>query len=303
MKKIFKKEFLIGLTVLITLLILLFGIDYLKGINVFKAANYYYVSYTNVAGLSKSAPVSINGYKVGIVRDIEYEFDNPGHIRVELSLDKKLRVPMGSEAILVTDMLGTSTIELKMNDHPDYHEIGSHLIGVNSKGLMDNVTSELLPSVTTMLPKVDSILSSVSMIVGDPNLLAAIQRLDNVMANIQKTTANLSAAVAKTPAMVSEAQLTLDNIKELSANLSSLSANLKNTIEGMPLDSTMQNVYNITANLDRLTKQLDNKNSSLGLLMNDASLYENLNRSVADLDSLFVDIKKNPKRYISIKLL
>lgn len=303
MKKFRTKELLIGATVLITLLILFFGIDYLKGINLFKAANYYYVSYTNVAGLAKSAPVSVNGYKVGIVRDIEYEYDNPGHIRVELSLDKKLRVPQGSEAILVTDMLGTSTIELKMNDHSDFHDIGSHLIGVNSKGLMDNVTGEILPAVTEVLPKVDSILTSITKIVGDPNLLSAVQRLDAVMNNLQKTSAALSITMAKTPIIVEDAQMTVGNVKELTANLTAMSQELRTALNDMPLDSTLQNVRNIAANLENITNQLESKDSSLGLLLNDPSLYENLNRSVADLDSLFVDIKKNPKRYISIKLL
>lgn len=141
MKTIQKKELMIGLTVLITLLILFFGIDYLKGVNVFKAANYYYASYTNVAGLAQSAPVTVNGYKVGLVREINYEYDNPGHIKVELSLDRKLKVPVGTEAVLVTDMLGTSSIELRMGKDTRMHQVGDKLTCVNSSGLMDNVTT------------------------------------------------------------------------------------------------------------------------------------------------------------------
>ena len=105
MKKLFSKEAIIGLTVLISLLIVFFGIDYLKGVNIFHPENYYYVSYTNVDGLAESAPVTVNGFKVGIVREIQYEYDNPGHVRVELSLDKSLKVPRGSKAVLVTSML------------------------------------------------------------------------------------------------------------------------------------------------------------------------------------------------------
>ena len=82
MKKFFSREIIIGLSVLLSLLILFFGIDYLKGINVFKAANYYYASFTNVAGLAQSAPVTVNGFKVGLVREINYEYDNPGHVHL-----------------------------------------------------------------------------------------------------------------------------------------------------------------------------------------------------------------------------
>ena len=100
MKKLLSKELIIGASVLLSLLILFFGIDYLKGINVFKSANYYYASYTNVAGLTQSAPVTLNGYKIGLVREINYEYDNPGHVLVEISLDKQLKVPVGTKAPL-----------------------------------------------------------------------------------------------------------------------------------------------------------------------------------------------------------
>ncbi len=106
MKKIFRKEVIIGLIVALSIVVLVVGIDFLKGVNVFKAANYYYVTYTNVEGLAVSAPVSVNGYKVGLVRDISYEYDNPGHVRVELSLDKSLRVPRALRPCLAQTCLG-----------------------------------------------------------------------------------------------------------------------------------------------------------------------------------------------------
>ena len=306
MKKIFSKEFLIGLTVLITLLILFFGIDYLKGINIFKASNYYYASYTNVAGLAQSAPVTVNGYKVGLVREIEYEYDNPGHIRVELSLDKKLRVPVGSQAVLVTDMLGTSSIELRMATTNDFHSVGDRLEGVNSTGLMDNVTNDILPAVATTLPKVDSILTAINGIVADPALLAAVKRLDNVMANIETSTRNLSTLMASTPTLAADAKVTMGNVKDISANLTEVSADLAAAtaeLKKMPLDSTLANVYSISASLNDIMKQLNSKESSVGMLINDPGLYNNLNGAAASLDSLLQDVKRNPKRYISIKLL
>ncbi len=128
MNKLFSREIIIGASVLIALLALVFGINYLKGVNIFKAANYYYASYTNVAGLAQSAPVTLNGYKVGLVRDIAYEYDNPGHVKVEISLDRQLLLPEGTSAVIVTDMLGTSTIELRMGTSPNLLEVGSKSI-------------------------------------------------------------------------------------------------------------------------------------------------------------------------------
>lgn len=306
MKKTFSKELLIGLCVLATLLILFFGIDYLKGINVFKAANYYYASYTDVAGLAQSAPVTVNGYKVGLVREIEYEYDNPGHVKVELSLDRKLKVPTGTEAVLVTDMLGTSSIELKMASGKEYHAVGDKLIGVNSKGLMDNVSNEILPAVGNMVPKIDSLLTAVTALVTDPAMTSSVKRLDNIMANLETSTRQLSAVMASVPNIAGDAKVTMGNVREISQNLTGLSADLSAAaaeLKKMPLDSTLNNVYRITANLEYITRQLNTKNSSAGLLLTDPTLYNNLVNATASVDSLLIDIKKNPKRYISIKLL
>ena len=121
MKKIFRKEVIIGICVLVALAILILGIDFLKGVNVFKPTNYYYASFENVEGLAVSSPVMLNGFKVGQVREMEYEFDNPGHVLVEMSLDSRLKVPQGSKAVLGTDILGTASIVLhlsKSNDRP-----------------------------------------------------------------------------------------------------------------------------------------------------------------------------------------
>ena len=306
MKKKYSKELLIGLTVLLTLLILFFGIDYLKGINVFKASNYYYVSYTNVAGLAQSAPVTVNGYKVGLVREIEYEYDNPGHVRVELSLDKKLRVPSGTEAVLTSDMLGTASIALKMADTTAYHNVGDKLIGVNSAGLMDNVTKDILPAVSTMVPKIDSLLSAVTTLVTDPSMLAAVKRLDNIMANLESSTQALTKVMASAPTIAGDAKATMTNVSAISTNLNAISSDhAVATAEHrkMPIDSTLTNVHRITESLSAITAQLNTRDSSLGMLINDPALYNNLTNATAALDSLFVDIKKNPKRYISIKLL
>lgn len=299
MKTMQKKELMIGLTVLITLLILFFGIDYLKGVNVFKAANYYYASYTNVAGLAQSAPVTVNGYKVGLVREINYEYDNPGHVRVELSLDRKLQLPVGTEAVLVTDMLGTSSIELKMGRESQMHKVGDKLIGTNAVGLMDNVTKDLLPAVSSALPKIDSLLTAVTAIVSDPALLGAVKRLDAVMANLERSTSALSSTMARTPAIASDAQTTMANVRQISSDLTEVTA----AIRKMPLDSAMANVQSLTERLNQISGQLQSRDSSLGLLLNDPSLYNSLNAAVGSLDSLLQDVKRHPKRYISIKLL
>lgn len=306
MKKKFSKELIIGLSVLLMLLILVFGIDYLKGINVFKASNYYYASYSNVAGLAQSAPVTINGYKVGLVREIQYEYDNPGHVKVEMSLDKKLQVPKGTKAVLVCDMLGTASIQLEMAHNADFHNVGDVLIGENAVGMLDGVQKDILPAVGAIMPKIDSLLTAVNAIVSNPALTNAVNRLDNIMANVETSSKNLDKALAYMPSIATEAGNTMKNADEISQNLTAISADLKllsAQLKEAHLDSTLTNVRNITTSIDQLTNSLNSNNSSLGLMMHDRQLYDNLNGSAASLDSLLKDVKKNPKRYISIKLL
>lgn len=299
MKKIFRKEVLIGLIVLIALGILFIGIDFLKGINVFKAANYYVATYTNVEGLAVSAPVSVNGFKVGQVREINYEYNNPGHVKVEISLDKNLKVPYGTKAVIKTDMLGTSTIDLIMGANPQFHAVGDELEGAVATGLMDNVTNSLLPSVGNIMPKIDSLLTNINSIVSDPALANSMKRLDNITSNLENATAKLSVMMNQMPAVTADIKAITTNLSKGSDDLTVLTDKMKT----LPIDSLAENVAAITANLKELSEQLNDPNSTVGKLTHDPALYNNLNSTISSLDSLFIDIKKNPKRYISIKLL
>ncbi|MCH5247207.1 MAG: MCE family protein [Muribaculaceae bacterium] len=298
-KKLFKKETIIGLCAILAIIILIFGIDYLKGINLFHPANYYYVSYTDVNGLSVSAPVTINGYKVGQVRAMEYEYDNPGHILVELSLNKSLKIPKGTKAIIKSDLLGTATIHLDIPDNTDWHDIGSKIIGETDKGMLAGMGESLLPTVENIMPKVDSLLTSLNRIAADPALMASVKRLDAITSNLESTMRSINASVAKLPSTMNNVNGVAANFEVISSNLASVSGELKN----LPIQPIMNDLQATTSNLKRITQELDSPNSTLGLLMHDRALYDNINNTIVSLDSLFTDIKRQPKRYISIKLL
>ena len=294
MKKVFRKEILIAVCVLSALAILVFGIDFLKGVNVFKATNYYYATYTDVQGLAVSAPVTLSGYKVGQVRDITYEYDNPGHVRVEIALDKNLRLPKGSQAVLSSDLLGTASIQLALAPGKDFYEVGSEIPGIVPKGMMDNISDDLLPSVAAIVPKVDTLLTGVNALVSDPALAASVKRLDAITANIEKATVALNGIMRTLPPITSDIKsiTAVGNIAVLSEKLSTI-----------PVDSLMTTLDATAQNLKDLSEQLKSPNSTLGQLMNNPALYNNLNATIQSLDSLFTDIKAHPKRYISIKLL
>lgn len=297
--KLPRKEVSIGLCVILALVTLFLGINYLKGINLFKAANYYYAEYTNAAGLQVSAPVSINGYKVGQVRSINYEFDNPGHIKVEISLDRALKVPVGSKAIIEQDILGTSTIVLRPSQNSEYAKVGDMLVGETAHGLMENVSQNLLPGVSAVFPKIDSLLSSLNALVSDPAIAVSVKRMDAITRELEATMKSLNNTARALPPVMKNVDAMAGNLNTMSSDLTTFTGNLKE----MPIDSIMDNVNALSANLRSLSAQLNDPNSSLGLLTHDAALYNNLNAAAASLDSLLIDVKRNPKRYISIKLL
>lgn len=298
MKSVLKKELTIGGLVIVALAVLFLGIDFLKGVNVFKASNYYYVEYTNVEGLAISAPVTLNGFKVGQVREIEYEFDNPGHVMVEVSLEKKLRLPQGTKAVLTTDLLGTASIVLKPGAGAGWQAVGDRLEGVADKGLMANVGG-MMPTVEAIFPKIDTLLTNLNAITGDPALTASVKRLDAITGNLEATTKRLSAMMAQLQPVASNVNSLTSNLDSITGDVSVLTARLRE----LPVDSLSADLAATIANLQALSEELKNPDGSLGMLMKDPALYNNLNNTVSSLDSLFVDIKKNPKRYISIKLL
>ena len=300
MKKIFNKEFAIGLSVIVAILILIFGIDYLKGINLFRPAHYYIAYYDNVDELTVSSPVLIKGYKVGQVREVNFDYTRPGKVEVVMALDKNLKLPEGTRADIGTTLLSGARIELAMGKGPELLPSGSELETGVKAGLMNSVQDGLMPALTGILPKVDSLLYNLNLLVADPALSASIGRLDGITGNLLATTQGLNNTMnGQVPRIANNTVKLTQSLDTIVGNLGQLSYQLKS----LPVDATLDNVNKLTENLAQFSKQLNDKNSTLGLLTSDPALYNQLNRVSADIDSLILDIKKNPKRYISIKLL
>lgn len=298
MKKFFTKEVKIAVAVIISLAFLLWGIEYLKGVNLFEPVNYYYSYFDRVDGLTESAPVTVKGFQVGLVREVSYDYQS-GRIKVKMSLDEKLQIPVGSQSAVSSDLLGTASIALTLADGDEYLSLGDEIEGTVLPGLMDNVSSELLPSVASILPKVDSILTAVNALVSNPALMTSVERIDRITANLEASTRELNAMLGQSvPAVV-------DNVEEITANLNVVTSELTEVsaqLKDMPIASTMENLEETTNNLKVMTDKVNGTDSSIGMLLNDQGLYQHIDHTVVSLDSLFMDIKENPKRYVTIKV-
>lgn len=303
-----KKNVLIGLTVVVSICILYWGIEYLKGINLLKPANFYYAKFEKVNGLTVASPVTVNGFKVGQVREITYDYDT-NQISVELSFEKGLKIPDGSTITFSNELLGAAALQLNLGASKTYMEVGSVIPTQMQGGLMDKVGNDMMPALVSILPKVDSIVGSVNQILANPAIAASVTRCDAITRELAASSAQLSELMASLnkaiPGMVHNANGVLANANALTGDLRTTTGNL-NTITGnlkeLPLDTTLNHINATLANVQRLTAKLNNENSSLGMLLNDKKLYQNATSTVASLDSLLQDVKKHPKKYVTIKV-
>lgn len=303
-----KRNVLIGITVLVSICLLYWGIEYLKGINLLKPANFYYAKFEKVNGLTVASPVTVNGFKVGQVREIAYDYET-NKISVELSFEKNLRIPDGSTITFTNELLGAASLKLNLGASKTYMEVGSTIPVAMQAGLMDKVGTDMMPVVASILPKVDSIVGSVNQILSNPAINASVSRCDAITQELSASAAELSALMTSLnnsiPGVVSNANEVMANAKSLTTDLNTTVGNV-NTFTGnlkrLPLDTTLNRINATLANVQRLTAQLNSQNSSLGLLLNDKKLYQNATSTVASLDSLLQDVKKHPKKYVTIKV-
>ena len=298
--KLLTKNVKIALTVIAGLILLYWGINYLKGVNLLTPVNRYYTELQSTDGLLEAAPVTVNGFQVGQVREITYDYSK-NKIMVMISMDKDMKVTEGSSLNLVSGLMGGASLVLNLGTGPAL-EPGSSIPTTDVPGLMDHVTENMLPKVTDMLPKVDSIMNNVNSLTGDPALFAALTRLDAITRQLQASSQQLTMLMTNlnrsVPGVMTDVNGITGNLTTSTGNLTDLSESLKS----LPINETMDKLNATLDNLQALSEQLNDKNSSLGKIMNDRELYDNANHAIASLDSLLMDIKANPKRYINVKV-
>lgn len=289
--KFFTKEVKIALVAIVGIVVLFYGLQFLKGLNIFSSDDSYYVTFDDVSGLSSSSPVYANGYRVGVVKSLDYDYNPQGKIVAELGLDKNMRVPRGSRAELASDLLGNIKINLILSDDPiNMISKGDTISGGMEMGVMSKV-GNMIPALESMLPKLDSIMASLNMLLADPALRNTLHHVEGMTDNLNATSAELktlSASLNKeVPSLMHKTNGVLDNTQQLTNNLAAID-----------LATMTAKVNQTLANVEQMTAKLNSNEGSLGLLMRDASLYNNLSATAASADSLLIDLKAHPKRYV-----
>ena len=285
------KEIKIALVAIVGILVMYFGINFLKGMNLFSTNNAYYMTFDDIQGLGASTPIYADGYKVGTVDGLEYDYEENGPIKVKVDINKDLRIPQGSKAEIVKDLMGNLQVNLLLANNPrERVEPGGIIPGAVNGGMMDKAAN-LIPVVEKMLPKLDSILTSVNALLADPALAASLHNVETITSNLTVSTRELNTLMAglnkQVPGMVRKANGVLDNTNRLTANLASLD-----------VQGTLNKVNQTLESAHQFTEKLNSNQGSLGLLMNDTKLYDNLTSTMGHADSLVIDLKAHPKRYV-----
>ena len=303
----------VGILAAFGIAILIIGYSFLKGKNLFERKIYYYAIYEKVEGLNKSDPVTINGFPIGKVETLSLMEGSRGKTLAKINLVKDIKIPTNSSfQIYSSDLLGEKAIQLVLGDAKTYANEGDTLSGEVSATLQEEVSMQILPvkeKAEDLLSSIDSVINVVKVILKGGQIESSLGSIEKATNEFEKVAKNLDTLVATQRESIGRIFL---NIESITANLDSNSENITIIFDNLAQLSdslneanVKQTVNNLNRSLDQLQALLTKINSgegTLGMLVSDRELYDNLNGAVDNVESLLADVEANPKRYVHFSL-
>jgi phospholipid/cholesterol/gamma-HCH transport system substrate-binding protein len=306
----------VGVLAVAAILILVLGFNFLKGQNVFSRPPVLYARFADVGGLEKSNQVKINGLPVGTVYNIKQADKEVNNIIVEIHLTRDIEIPKNSVAFIDAGLLNSAFINVEKGDQHTYLKSGDTVTTRLDKGLLGSIQTQVAPTLTRVNETLDSlkfILGSINSVF-DPNTK---NNLQTVIANLAVTTANMQQLLNAQSGQLAQA---LANINAVTANLAknndAISSSIRNVevttskLANANIEGTVSALQSAVVELKNTIANLNSKNGSLGLLMNDRELYDNLNkvsdrlnRAALSAEITLDDLRLHPKRYVNISLI
>lgn len=289
------KNVKIGAAFLVSLAMIYFGINFLKGVNIFKKQNTYISVFDNVFNLNISSPVLVNGFQVGLIRSISMIESDSMNLAVEIILDKSFRVKKGSKLEFSTDFLGTSSVSLLVNPHTsEYLSPGDTIMGTRATGLMDGV-AKVIPKTDSIMARLDSVTIALQTLATDSSWINTIESMSNTMKQLEKSSASLTKVMAS---LESDIPTIGDNLGAITTNFKKVSDDLAE----LDVNSTFNTLDSTLVNLKHLSASLTSNDNSLGKLTNDTQLHDSLTSTINSATQLLEDIRKNPEKYLSVRV-
>ncbi len=302
----------IGILVVICLTLLIWGINFLKGRDIFRTEKVFYARYKNVGGLTATTIVTLNGLKVGYVREIYFAEDLSGDLIVKIAIHNEFPLPTGTSAeIASSDLLGSKVVKLNLGKSNIILHANDTLATKMEADIIQQVNEQIAPikaKAERMIENLDSIVSSVSKILNSDtqhNISESFRQINQTMKNLEKISGNLNNVVTDQKKNLAS---TISNLNDVTGNLKTNSGKLGHIMDNfssfsdsltkMELNSTLDRINGSILNLQTILSKIDTTNGTLGLLVNDPGLYQNLNRTSESLNRLLVDFRLNPKKYV-----
>lgn len=293
------KELKVGLFSAITLVLLYFGFNFLKGIDFFEKKKIYYAVYDNIDQLAVSNPVLVNGYAVGRVSRIRILQNRNNHVLIEMEIDADIAITDSTKAILNSELLGGKSVLLKMARSTKILNEGDTLHTEVAKGMFDVLSETATPVATdlqTTLRKFNSVID---------NFNKNFEKLDVILTKLQTTpdlinktlvttNSNIETLSASFKTDAEKLGVVLDELKPTLSNMKVLSDSLKR----LKLNETLVKTQHVLTSLNESLGKLKKRDNTMGRLMNEDSLYVNLNKLIVDLDKLSKHFNSNPKHFL-----
>ena len=311
-----RKEFLIGFLFIIAAGLLLWGLNFLKGKNPFEKENYYYALYKNVEGLTPSSKVTINGLSVGKVQEVYFSDIYSGKIIVKFDIQENIKIPVASVAeIYSIDLMGTKGIQIHFSDSTKFYSVGDTLKASAEKDLKEQVSAQVLPlklKAEELMGSMDSVLTVVKYIFNKTNrsnIDKSFEAIKETFKNLQNTSITLDTLMQNEKQRLHNIFVNIESItgnlqqnnKQITNILENFS-NLSDSLAKAEILTTINNANKALLSVNNILDKINRGEGSLGLLLNNDSLYNNLNRSSENLDKLLIDLRENPKRYLHYSL-
>ncbi len=300
------REIKVGILAAVCLFLLFFGFNFLKGVNIFSPTNSYHGAFYNLHGLEEQAAVNILGHKVGQVDKISYDFTRDSAFTIDISINRDIVLPQGTRMALVADgLLGGMAIELQLPSNSDSGltaersnsdsgliEKGSFLPTIYVPGLMESVQGELLAHVDEAIRSVDSLVAGLRQQMEGNHLQNTLTNIDRISGDLTDVSSDLKHM------MNNQVPTIVNNADKAVANLNTITTDLQNA----DLAATVARVDTAVDGVNSIIADVRSQDGTLGQLIYNKSLYNHIDATVVSADSLLVDIKANPKRYVQISV-
>jgi phospholipid/cholesterol/gamma-HCH transport system substrate-binding protein len=305
----------VGAITAISITLLILGFNFLKGKNITKKSRYLYAKFQKIDGLIPADPVQMKGLKIGSVYKAEPGDADLNWVLVTIRLDEDVNIPANSIGAIQTSLLGSGALEIKPGNSTKHLVPGDTLVTMPGLGALGGVMSQLEPTQRNLdhaLQSADSVLFKVSQVLDDKaqaDLRQTLANLNAVSANLTNTTRSLNSLLNEQTGAVTKAvhnlELFTQSLAQVRGQLPTIVNNLETTTENLSkieLDKTLANLDKAINNLDAILSKANDPSGTIGALINDKKLYNNLNSTINSLNILMQDLRINPKRYVNISV-